>query len=80
MHASAFARGNIKYTYDGGKRERTTLYQRKKWLLVAKQTAYLIKMFSEGINEPEIGKELQKLGQLINEASETKKEESSSSS
>jgi hypothetical protein len=72
-HASALARGKIKYTYDAGKREPITLPKRKQWLLVAKQTAYLIKMLTEGINEPEMNKELQKLGQFIKEASETKK-------
>jgi hypothetical protein len=71
--ASAFARGNIQFTYAAGKREKVTLPQRKRWLLVAGCIVQIMKANANGIDERKVEADLDKLGLLINAACETSK-------
>jgi hypothetical protein len=66
--ASGFAKGNYRFTYVDGQRERVTLVQRQKWARVAAYIAQIINTIANGIDEREMDRDMDKLEVLINEA------------
>lgn len=63
--AGKIAKGEVKHQRVGGKMTKITIPQRKRWFLVAKQTAEIIKDITENFSEKEIKTKLEKLENLL---------------
>lgn len=65
---SELARGQVKTQTEGGKTERVTLRERKRWLLVAKKIAQKMNSNASKLDEDKINADLEELERLVNEA------------
>ena len=63
--AGKIAKGEVKHQRMGGKMVKITMPQRRRWLLVAGQTAEIIKGVTENFNEKEIKSKLGELEKLL---------------
>ena len=70
MMSSRAARGKVKHQRIDGKMVPVTLRQRRRWLLVAGQTALMIKSITTKFDEQEIDLQLNKLEKLVQEATD----------
>ena len=73
MMSSRVTRGKIKHQRINGKMVPVTLRQRRRWLLVAGQTALMIKSITTKFDEQEINLQLSKLEKLVQEAIDIEK-------
>jgi hypothetical protein len=69
--AGKIAKGEVKHQRVDGKMTKITIPQRKRWLLVAGQTAEIIKGMTENFNEKEIKTKLEKLENLLKSVTAT---------
>jgi len=70
MMSSRVTRGKIKHQRINGKMVPVILRQRRRWLLVAGQTALMIKSITTKFDEQEIDLQLNKLEKLVQEATD----------
>jgi hypothetical protein len=73
--AGKIAKGEVKHQRVSGKMVKITIPQRRRWLLVAGQTAEIIKGVRENFNEKEIKTKLEELEKLLINATATQTEE-----
>jgi len=71
--SSHVTRGKIKHQRINGKMVPVTLRQRRRWLLVAGQTALMIKSITTKFDEQEINLQLSKLEKQVQEATNIEK-------
>jgi hypothetical protein len=71
--SSDVARGEIKHQRINGRMAEITLRQRRRWLLVAGQTALMIKGTATKFDEQEISLQLNKLERQVQEATSIEK-------
>jgi len=71
--SSHVTRGEIKHQRINGKMVPVTLRQRRRWLLVAGQTALIIKSITTKFDEQEINLQLKKLERQVQEATNKEK-------
>ena len=69
--AGKIAKGEVKHQRVTGKMVKITIPQRRRWLLVAGQTAEIIKGVTENFNEKEIKTKLEKLENLLKSVAAT---------
>ena len=73
LMSNRVTRGKVKHQRINGKMTKITLRQRRRWLLVAGQTALIIKNITTKFDEQEINLQLSKLEKLVQEATNIEK-------